>query len=120
MPTATNARRRGASARASARGETTMSDANEQDAGDERSALLTAALIGAAIGAGLGLLASRAIDDEGTVAAFMRTARKSTRRSLRRTRSAATSAGSAAGHALSDAGESVGEFASHARQSFER
>lgn len=94
----------------------------ERPVGDDTTTVLTAALIGAAIGAGLGLLASRAFDDDDVTAMF-HAARKRARRGIRRGSAAAGAAagaiGERAGGAIGDARDAVGEFASHARDSFE-
>jgi hypothetical protein len=91
-----------------------MSDETEETRDDARETgtLLTAALIGAAIGAGLGLLASRAIDEDSGVSVLMRTASKRASRELRRR-------SSAAGEAIGDARDAAAEFASRAREAFE-
>ncbi|AHG90719.1 hypothetical protein J421_3182 [Gemmatirosa kalamazoonensis] len=115
---------RGRSGRASARGEeTTRNEPRESNAtgtasDDDTNALLGAALIGAAIGAGLGLLASRAFEGD-AMSVVMRSARKRVKRGVRSGRKAASAAGSAAGEALGDARDAVGHFAERARDSFE-
>jgi hypothetical protein len=76
------------------------------------------ALIGAAIGAGLGLLASRAFDED-DMAGMMRSARKRAGRAVRRRAAAAAKLGTATSRAIGGASESVGDFASHAREAFE-
>jgi hypothetical protein len=71
--------------------------------------LLIAALLGAAVGAGLGLLASRAMHDETPeVVKIARSAGRSARRVVRRTPS------------LSDAGGAVSDVISDARTAVER
>ena len=85
---------------------------------EETRALLTAALIGAAIGAGLGLLASRSIDED-NVGAMLRSARKRARGGLRRGTKAAGAIGSRAGGAIGGARDAVGDFASTAREAFD-
>jgi hypothetical protein len=71
--------------------------------------LLIAALLGAAVGAGLGLLASRAMQDETPeVVKIARSAGRSARRAVRRAPS------------LSGAGGAVGDVISDARSAVER
>ncbi|MDF1502515.1 hypothetical protein PYV61_06170 [Roseisolibacter sp. H3M3-2] len=71
--------------------------------------LLIAALLGAAVGAGLGLLVSRAmVDDTPAVVRLARNAGRSARKAVRRAPS------------LSDAGGAVGEVLSDARGAMER
>ena len=71
--------------------------------------LLIAALLGAALGAGLGLLASRAMQDETPeVVKIARSAGRTARRAVRRTPS------------LYDAGGAVGEVIADARSAVER
>jgi hypothetical protein len=91
-----------------------MSDDAQGARGDvrETGTLITAALIGAAIGAGLGLLASRTFDEDSGVSVLMRTARKRASRELRRR-------SSAAGEAIGDARDAAAEFATRARDAFE-
>lgn len=89
---------------------------SREDAGaDEARGLLTAALIGAAIGAGLGLLASRAMTDDSVVAAVERSGRRTGRAIRRRSREVSKSAA----ESLGDAREGVADFARHAREAFE-
>ena len=94
--------------------ETTQSDAGAEDA----RTLLTAALIGAAIGAGLGLLASRALDDD-SVRGTIRQVRRRGGRAIRRRTAAVSELGSAAGEALGGARDTLGEYAERARDAFE-
>ena len=96
-----------------------MSDANVRSTDEnETGALLAAAVLGAALGAGLGLLVGRALDtDVGSL--VMRSARKRVRTGAKRVRRVASSAGSAAGGAFDDTREAVGDFASHARERLE-
>lgn len=79
-----------------------MSDETQDADGatDDARALLTAALLGAAIGAGLGLLASRAMTDDSVVAAVQRSGRRS-------------------GRALRQRSEAIRSAASDAREAFE-
>jgi uncharacterized protein YoxC len=110
-------RTRGASSRASARDEDTMSDEPRDTESEETATLVTAAIIGAAIGAGLGLLASRVMDDD--VSVMVRSARKRVGRGVRRGSAAAGALGASAGSAVRGAGETVGDFATRARDTFE-
>src|SRR5690242_1199349 len=106
---------RGRKSRASARDEETMADDTEHSGEEnETGALLAAAIIGAAVGAGLGLLAGRALDTD-MAGVVIRSARKRVRHGLKRGRRAAASAGSAAGDAWGDASGAVSKFAAHAR-----
>jgi monoamine oxidase len=85
---------------------------------EEPGTLIAAALIGAAIGAGLGLLASRALEDEG-VSVMLRSARRRAGREIRRRSRAAARLGSAAGEAIGDTRDSIADLAARARDSFE-
>ncbi|MBV9879989.1 MAG: hypothetical protein JO180_05800 [Gemmatirosa sp.] len=119
MASGASTTRRGRSGRASApAGPETTADAGEADRADEGGdarTLLVAALVGAAIGAGIGLLASQALEEEPTMTRVVRSARRRAGRSVRRGAAAVGSAGDA----LGDARDAVGEFASRARSAFE-
>jgi hypothetical protein len=94
-----------------------MSDEPRDAESEDTATLMTAAIIGAAIGAGLGLLASRMMDDD--MAVMVRSARKRVRRGVRRGSAAAGERLSSAGEAIGGAREAVGDFASRARDTFE-
>jgi hypothetical protein len=108
---------RAKSARGSARDETETTERPREDEGEDYGTLVAAALIGATVGAGLGLLASRMLDDD--MAVMVRTARKRVRRGVRQGVKSAGAIGSSAGEAIGDARGAVGDFASRAREAFE-
>jgi hypothetical protein len=94
----------------------TDESAQRDRAAEETRMLGSAALLGAVIGAGLGLLLSRAFEREPTMTDALRVARRKSGRAIKRRTSAVSEMGSDAAESARDV---LGHFADQARGVFE-